>query len=121
MSTTTHSGRALREELNDAYRLLHPDLYIPFDRLGDVSLLARRAKRYATRQERACSEEGCWGDEWDRQEARLEEQITELALSLPGIVGVRFTGDPRGFTVRLLLAVPRTNCWGDERNEWGIA
>lgn len=115
----TRRGRQLRAELNDAIRTDDPDHpYIPLDRLGDVSLLARRVARYNTRQEQACSYEWACGEKWDRDEERLEQSIRDLAKSLPGVLDVVFSGDPRGYTVKLVLSSGRTNCWGQDG--WGI-
>lgn len=83
-----------------------------------MSLLARRCHRHNTRQEQACSYEWACGDKWDRDEERLEASILSLATSLPGIVGVEFGGDPRGYTVKLLLNNGRSNNWGGIG--WGV-
>jgi hypothetical protein len=117
-SGITSRGRKLRDELNQALGSESGGDYIPFERLADVSLLARRCHRHNTRQEQACSYEWACGDKWDRDEKRLEASILSLATSLPGIVGVKFSGDPRGYTVKLLLTNGRSNNWGGIG--WGV-
>lgn len=84
-----------------------------------LSLLARHAASYARRQEAACNYEWACGDKWDDKNARLESRITEIALGIPGVVGVVFSGDPRGYCVRLKLENGYTNTWGGDG--FGIA
>lgn len=120
--TTTQPGRILRQELNDAFQRLalktpnYP--YIPLEQSADVSLLARRAKRYAGRAEAACSYEWANEDGYELATTRLEKLITELALTIPGVEGVTFQGDPRGYVVRLQLVDGLSNTMGDDG--WGI-
>ncbi len=114
----TKAGRELREILNNIMVLHHPNHWIGFDQQHDISLLIRRAKRYTKMQENHCSFENCSGEEWDEREKRLEESIAELVENVPGIVGVQFSGDPRGYCVKLKLACGRSNNLGGEA--WGI-
>lgn len=119
MSTTTQAGRNLRQELNDALIMRHPDGYIPLSMEADISLLMRRVRTYANRQEQACSYEWACGDKWDAKDARLEESIKQLALTIPFCVGVTFQGDPRGYVVKLQFDPAIHNGWG--KDGWGIA
>ena len=45
--------------------------------------------------------------------SKMKSEITELATSM-GCVGVKFSGDPRGCTVKLILPNGETNDWGKE-------
>lgn len=119
MATITQTGQILRHELNEALRTDEDRYYIPLARLDDVSLLARRCKSHRTRCENECSYEWANTEKYARGTERLENSIRELATSFPGIDGVRFYGDPRGYTVRLLLATGRSNTWGGD-GEWGV-
>ena len=125
MATITKNGRTLRDTLNEHF--LHhahetPDYpYIGFSHLGELSLLARRAARYANMQEQACTYEWASGAAWDKKEQRLEQSIRELAETIPHINGVIFTGDPRGYTVRLILECGCGNTWGGPEDGFGIA
>jgi hypothetical protein len=61
-------------------------------------------------------EASCNGELTSRQEARernIEAKIVELA-KLVGADRVRFGGDPRGCTVKLVFPSGRTNDWGHE-------
>ena len=114
--TISKIGTLLYYELNEA---LGDSATIDRNRLDDVCLLHKRIKRYATRQEQACTYEWAWGDKWDKQDARLEKSIFDLAVSLPGITGVTFQGDPRGYVVKLQLVNGASNTWG--KDGWGVA
>lgn len=121
MAKVTKDGQKLREELNRAYRSNGSDHYIPlltFDE--ELSLLLRRARRYTKRQEDACNYANCCGPEWEAADTRLEEAITDVAMKIPGVTGVRFGGDPRGYVVSLFLANGASNSWGGPECGWGI-
>jgi membrane protein implicated in regulation of membrane protease activity len=73
-----------------------------------ASELVRAAQSYSRIQERWCSEE--MSDETtaklEARETKLERKITDLVWDLPtpdeGRWSVRFEGDPRGHTVRIV-------------------
>lgn len=57
-------------------------------------------------------------DEYERRQGKIRDKLTGL-LGVLGI-GVKFGGDPRGFTVKLLLPSKRSNTWGGEEDGWGV-
>jgi len=118
--TVTNTGRKLRDELNEALLTENGSFYIPFSQLADVSRLARYAKQHHTRCENECSYEWANSTKYEADTARLEKRITELVESIHGIEKVIFTGDPRGYTVKLFLATGRSNTWGGAESGWGI-
>jgi hypothetical protein len=77
-----------------------------------VGPLLRAARAYGRLQELACSRE-LTGREVAR-EARLEREIRALVSPL----AVTFGGDPRGFTVKVVLPSGRSNTWGNDG--WGV-
>jgi chromosome condensin MukBEF MukE localization factor len=90
---------------------------------GDVEtarLLLRHAKTYDRIQEMWCSEE--MSDRrrgaLEKKETNLERRITELAERFGA--KVKFGGDPRGFTVKLLLKSGRWNSWGGASEGFGV-
>lgn len=119
MAAVTNRGRQLRDELNKALGSELGGPYIPFAMLPECSLLARRAARHSRMQEDHCN--GACGPKFERAEERLESSIIELAHTLPGVKGVKFTGDPRGYTVRLILENGAHNTWGGSDDGFGIA
>jgi len=120
----TKNGRKLLDTL---YKLTDESLY---SHSYELSLLCRHAKTYHRIQENRCNGHPLQGsynpppnmgelqdrfDAWlDRREALLERRIKELAGAIPGVVGVKFGGDPRGAVVKLVLANGRTDDWGQE-------
>lgn len=113
-------SKALRDQANElsraAERLILPSQLKP---------LLALARAYARIQERWCSEDmsGTPGLQasLEKKEKTLEEHIRKIAHELPGVQGVKFTGDPRGFCVRLLLTNGKYNTWGGVEDGWGIA
>lgn len=58
----------------------------------------------------------------ERDEAKLERTraaIVKICDELPG-VQAKFGGDPRGYTVKLILPTKRYNTWGGEEDGWGV-
>lgn len=87
------------------------------------SSIARHAATHCRLQEAACSVEMT-----ERQQARhdlrdtlTETRITLLVSTLPPVDGqpltVRFEGDPRGYTVKIQLPLPKHTQAG---NTWGL-
>lgn len=76
------------------------------------SLIARHAKTYARIQEMWCSVEMSDAEtaRVERQEFLIEQRIRSLVADLPhsddGPWSVEFSGDPRGYTVRLTCPEP---------------
>lgn len=85
------------------------------------SVIARHARTHARLQERACSVEMTEKQAalHDKRDSQIEERIAALVAELPatknGKITVRFGGDPRGFTVKLV--VPNAERDG---NTWGL-
>lgn len=112
----TKDGRLLAQALSNA----EDGLVLP----SICSELVRLAKRHHRIQERWCSEDmsGTPGltERVERQEAQLEEQIRDVAKQIPGVRAVKFTGDPRGYTVRLMLRSKKSNTWGGAEAGFGV-
>ena len=96
------------------------------------SLICRSAVSYLHVQEDICNGHPAMGETWiagkeanrlqagweawtDKREAQLEKHITKLALQLPGVKAVKFGGDPRGSTIKLVMHDGRYGGdWGQE-------
>ena len=55
-----------------------------------------------------------WDARIDRQEDRTEGLITDAARRIKAVKGVKFSGDPRGCVVKLVLKSGRTNDFAQE-------
>jgi hypothetical protein len=102
MPNITKQGRALATKLN-------PFIGTTGEILGTCSLVARHAATYQAIQEARCSV--LMNDrqlDWmERREQQIERRIVALVESLPhtdeGPIRARFSGDPRGWCVQLVL------------------
>ena len=88
-----------------------------------LTRLIRMAEAYAKIQEDECNRELT---EREREiERKAAELIRTIARELE--IGVKLGGDPRGYTVKILLADPSHegqnfyNTWGGSEEGWGIA
>lgn len=54
----------------------------------------------------------------EKRSAQLERRIAEVCAELG--CSVSFSGDPRGYTVRLHLPSARGNTWGGDTYGWGV-
>lgn len=114
--TITRAGRALRDKiLSDI-----PDAMDFYESSGLCSLLCRHARTYERIQELWCSYEMTDRETryYEKREASLEKRMRWAAERLR--IGIKFTGDPRGCCVKLLLPSRRYNSWGGEEDGWGI-
>jgi len=100
--------------------------------VGVCSLLCRSATTYLLVQEGHCNGhpiqsspsapielvnklQAAWEQRLEKQETQLEKHISKLALQLPGVKAVKFGGDPRGSTVKLVMHDGRYGGdWGQE-------
>lgn len=88
--------------------------------------LMRLARRHGKLAERECNGHQTWDGNWDEAAAkrdelageRLEARITKLCERMG--CGVKFGGDPRGYTVLLILPSGRGNTWGGDEHGWGV-
>lgn len=79
--------------------------------------IMRQAATIARLAEKDCNE-GL--TEADRAKDKLAEiAIRKLCDELPG-VKPKFSGDPRGYTVKLLLPSGLYNTWGGKDDGWGV-
>jgi hypothetical protein len=84
--------------------------------------LMRLARRHDKIQERLCNEPDESG-RIARSDERIEARIKELIAAVPlsaAIRGVVLSGDPRGYTVKVLLKNGRYNTWGGAEDGWGV-
>lgn len=115
MGTITKRARKLADELSKAAeRLITPSM---------ISELLTLAQHYAKIQEDWCNVamDDAQTERTKAKEAKLEARIREIAAGLPGVHGVKFTGDPRGYCVRLHLDSKRYNTWGGVEDGYGVA
>lgn len=80
-----------------------------------VGLLMKLAKQYQRLQEIAC--ERALTKKESEKESRLEKKIEATANTFRHIhpaVGVKFSGDPRGYCVKLVVPSGFTNDMGQE-------
>jgi hypothetical protein len=80
------------------------------------SRLQRLAKRHHRLQEHECNR-GLSAKE-QKKEARIEAQARVLVEALGW--KLRVGGDPRGYTLKVLLPSGRYNTWGGAEEGWGI-
>lgn len=85
---------------------------IPTATAADLAELCRLARRHGKLQEKACNEEVP-----ENHDAKCEADITALCAKI-GLTRVIFGGDPRGYTVKVVLPSGRSNSWGGEG--WGV-
>lgn len=114
MSKITNRGRAFAAEIKRYFPA-------PSDTtLELLSLIARHARTHHRLQEISCSVEMTERQQLrhDRRDAQIEARIATLVARLPastaGKVTVRFEGDPRGYTVKLVVPEQpyEGNTWG---------
>jgi hypothetical protein len=85
------------------------------------SLISRQATKHARLQEIACSVEMSPAREarHEREDDACERRIAELVSKLPetddGPFGVKFEGDPRGYTVKMVAPGE----WAKLHSTWG--
>jgi len=115
--TITEAGRKLAR----AVHLKQRDAEEARTQEAFLSLIHRHAVTYARIQESRCSEEMSERAtaRLERREAQIERRIGHLAAYIG--CGVKFTGDPRGYCVRLILPDGRYNTWGGAEDGWGVA
>lgn len=93
----------------------------PTDEALELARLARRhhrlAERHCNGDCRSCGEEAGWPDVCkadERLEARIEKRAAALGFK------VQFGGDPRGYTVSLVLPDGSYNSWGGKESGYGV-
>lgn len=121
MTQITRKGRELASKLDRSYpdlplRVWHETLY-PL-----CSLVCRHAATHRRLQETACNRE--LTPQEMTQEGRCEEHIRYLVERLPLVGGqpirVKFQGDPRGYTVKLIMPDGRYDTWGGAAEGLGV-
>jgi hypothetical protein len=81
--------------------------------INELLQLARRHGRLCVR---LCNEGGAHLE-------KMREKCEEAILQLVQTIGckVKLRGDPRGFTVKVLIQSKRYNTWGgEEEDSWGV-
>jgi hypothetical protein len=82
-----------------------------------VAKLLRLANRHEVLAEIACGVDV--GDKFEQEDKELDAAILKLA-PCPGIKSIRLDGDPRGYTVKLMLTSGAHNTWGGKECGWGV-
>ena len=129
MTTITSTGRELHDTLLESFDIDYADPACMswHDRAEICSLIARNAATYGRIQEAWCSVEMSpqQTSGTERREKNLERRISELVEQLPTVKGeqitVKFGGDPRGYTVKLIMPDHRYNSWGGAEDGIGVA
>lgn len=116
MSTVTENGRKLAREISNWIEIAHDTSVI-------CSLIARHARTHHRYMEIDCNE-GLTAEQArkvDRIEARIRELVSYLPKSKVKGAGlsVKFSGDPRGYTVKIVIPGAPGNTWGGN-SEYGI-
>jgi hypothetical protein len=85
------------------------------------SLIARHAKTHRNYAEAACNRSLTPAEERkvDQIETRIRALVAQLETHDGQPVGVKFTGDPRGYTVKLVIPGAPGTTWGGG-GEYGI-
>lgn len=87
-------------------------------RLSETMQLMRLARAHGRLAEIDCTQDGGMTEKQRRRSDRIEQQIS--ALLAPSRIKVNFGGDPRGYTVKLILPSGRYNTWGGAEDGWGV-
>lgn len=100
-----------------------------------AELLLRHAKTHGRLAEMSCNGHPAQGsptmpaeqinklqDKWDAYIEKRETQIEHRMKQLADSIGcqIKFGGDPRGYTVKVVLPDGRYNTWGGAEEGWGI-
>lgn len=56
----------------------------------------------------------------ERKKQRIEKRIHTICLELGKGFRAKLNGDPRGYTVKLILPSGRYNTWGGAEDGWGV-
>lgn len=81
--------------------------------IANVFELMRLARRHGKLQERACNYQVL-----EDHDAVCEDSIREVCRKIG--CEVKFGGDPRGYTVKVMLPSGRYNTWGGAEDGWGV-
>jgi hypothetical protein len=100
-----------------------------------AKLLMRHARTYGRIQEMECNGHPAQSNPYmpietlNKLQARHEAYCEKEGKRMEGLLTragaalgceVKFTGDPRGYTVRLMLPSKRYNTWGGAEDGWGV-
>lgn len=85
-------------------------------------LLMRHGATYGRLAEVECSVELSEREtaRLERRQAQLERRMRELVSELGDGFSVDFSGDPRGYTVKVTLPTKAYNTWGGAESGWGV-
>lgn len=91
----------------------------------DCEELMRLARRHGRMQERLCNgyEDAGQQARAEKADERNEQRITDLLKSSPAFACVErpnLGGDPRGYTVKIILKSGQYNTWGGAEEGWGV-
>lgn len=85
-------------------------------------LLMRHGATYGRLAEIECSVELTQRQQTqlEKRQEQLERRIRQIVATLGEGFDVNFSGDPRGYTVKITLPTKRYNTWGGEESGWGV-
>jgi hypothetical protein len=81
---------------------------------GLLDDLMKLAKRHGKLAERECNVGDVSDKTWERLEAKIRAICEEIGC------GVKLGGDPRGYTVKVIVPSGRYNTWGGAEEGWGV-
>jgi hypothetical protein len=115
MGQVTKKGRELAEKLG-------PSIGISGEIVQTCSLICRHATTHNRLQVIHCNRGLSKAEE--RKEEQIEARIKALVEELPHVDGKpivpKFGGDPRGFTVKLVMPDGRYDTWGGAEDGFGV-
>jgi hypothetical protein len=81
---------------------------------AQLAELMSLAKRHGKLAERECNVGDVSDKTWERLEAKIRAICEEIGC------GVKLGGDPRGYTVKVIVPSGRYNTWGGAEDGWGV-
>jgi len=81
----------------------------------EIRRLGRRAKRLAVQN---CN--GPWGDADDDKHTANAVAVSALCCEFDQRIEAHVGGDPRGYTIKLILPTRVYNTWGGEESGYGV-
>ena len=111
------TGREERERFVAAITRAYPNEReaVILNFVKQIIRLGRTSARFA---EHACNRGLTPAEE--RRDERNDERIKALCESLHPRIKPIIGGDPRGYTVKLLLPTEEYNTWGGKESGWGV-